>query len=189
LEEVAKMREDEQKEREKKQKEKENVKEKENMKEKEREKQKEKSVNKEKKEKGKEREKVEKESKFEKETEDTSLEELIEYPELVVGNTHNIRSSTDQNCHHWKIYVRTSDTNLNLESFIKKVVFKLHPTFSPQKISLSKAPFELSRYGWGTFHVGVHVHWKDGKKSVYKHHLNFSKDKTEDVWRVNDDRK
>jgi len=116
--------------------------------------------------------------------EEISEEKETKYPELVIGNTHKKKASSDQNCHHWKIYVHTVDPTLKLESFVNKVVFNLHPTFSPQKISFSKGPFEISRIGWGTFHVGVSVHWKDGKKSEYKHHLDFSKDKTEDVYKV-----
>jgi hypothetical protein len=67
---------------------------------------------------------------------------------------------------------------------IKKVLFKLHPTFRQPNIYVEKAPFELSRIGWGTFGVGIVIEFQDNLKMdklELEHNLSFSRDKTEDI--------
>ena len=41
--------------------------------------------------------------------------------------------------------------------FIKTVTYHLHPTFKPSVIKVDKAPFLLSRIGWGYFEVEFDV--------------------------------
>jgi len=43
--------------------------------------------------------------------------------------------------------------------FIEKIEFILHPTFIPSRIVVKRPPFELQRTGWGTFEVGVKIHF------------------------------
>jgi len=59
--------------------------------------------------------------------------------------------------HDWTLYVRGTDL-----SFIEKVVFTIHSTFSPNVITVASAPFEISRKGWGFFNTKVSVHYKPG---------------------------
>lgn len=64
---------------------------------------------------------------------------------------------------------------------IKKVVFKLHPTFCPNTISCKQAPFQLNRIGWGVFNVGIEIEFKDYlglDKLEVDHFLSFSRDIT-----------
>jgi len=111
-----------------------------------------------------------------------AVESKFVYPELIIGNTHQKKPSTDSdNCHHWTVYVRSSNPKQNLDEFVEKVTFKLHPTFVPKTLSLERSPFEIERVGWGTFDIGISVHWKNGKESKYNHPLSFSKDNTYDV--------
>lgn len=42
---------------------------------------------------------------------------------------------------------------------IEKVVFELHPTFRPSRVVVTKPPFIIQRVGWGTFEVGVKIHF------------------------------
>jgi len=58
--------------------------------------------------------------------------------------------------HKWKMYVRSADA----EKDIEKVEFQIHPTFQPNKIMVSAAPFEVERTGWGTFTVVVKVYFQ-----------------------------
>ena len=39
------------------------------------------------------------------------------------------------------------------QRYIKSVTYHLHPTFRPNKIKVTEAPFLLSRLGWGYFEV------------------------------------
>jgi len=113
------------------------------------------------------------------------VEKRSDYPELLIGNTHKKQSSTsDQNSHHWELYVQPVDPSVHLDDHVTKIMFKLHPTFSRQKVVIDKAPYKISRIGWGTFTVGVKVYWKDGTKSNFKHALNFTKEKTEGTFTV-----
>jgi len=113
------------------------------------------------------------------------VEKSGDYPELLIGNTHKKKSSTsDENSHHWELYVQPVDPSVNLDDHVTKIMFKLHPTFTQQKVVIVKAPYKISRIGWGTFTVGVKVYWKDGTKSNFKHTLNFTKEKTEGTVKV-----
>ena len=50
--------------------------------------------------------------------------------------------------------------NGNIEEtsqYIKSVTYKLHPTFKPNVIKVTEAPYLLSRVGWGSFAVEIDV--------------------------------
>ena len=122
----------------------------------------------------------------------------------------------DENTHKWTLFVsvapdvQTDETcevrfacryqvftfALLLQKFIEKVEVELHPTFSPRRVTLSKPPYSLTRYGtpvlklqtiswfvaaptgWGTFAIGVRVHFRaeaGGRRDPLSvvHNLNF----------------
>ena len=39
-------------------------------------------------------------------------------------------------------------------------MFRLHPTFKVPVVEVTKAPFKLSKCGWGSFELDVDIHWK-----------------------------
>ena len=41
--------------------------------------------------------------------------------------------------------------------YIRSVTYHLHPTFKPNIIKVTEAPFLLSRVGWGTFEIDMDV--------------------------------
>jgi hypothetical protein len=47
------------------------------------------------------------------------------------------------------------------EKVIKKVTFYLHPTFTQSVIEVEKAPFTITRIGWGAFNVTMKVEFQD----------------------------
>ena len=49
---------------------------------------------------------------------------------------------------------------LKTERFIDKVELELHETFRTPKRTLTKAPFELTMTGWGTFDIPIKIYWK-----------------------------
>ena len=44
--------------------------------------------------------------------------------------------------------------------YIKSVTYHLHPTFRPNKIKVTEAPFLLSRLGWGWFEVEMDIEFQ-----------------------------
>ncbi|XP_019845204.2 uncharacterized protein LOC105224210 isoform X1 [Bactrocera dorsalis] len=67
-------------------------------------------------------------------------------------------SSENMLTHKWLVYVQSKDTKLNLESFIKKVRFHLHPSYRPNDIvDIRTAPFQIARRGWGEFPMRIQL--------------------------------
>jgi NAD-dependent SIR2 family protein deacetylase len=117
-----------------------------------------------------------------KEEEDEEVKTIPIPKKIEVGNTHQLADSSDGNVHQWTMFVRLpqgeEDNRESLDELIDFVEYELHPTFKPSSVRVDKAPFELSRTGWGTFNVGVKVHWKKSTTgrvapSCFTHHLNF----------------
>lgn len=88
---------------------------------------------------------------------------------ISVGNvSQSIDKQQNQNLdpqitHKWMCYLRSENCK-NIENYIKKVVFYLHPSYKPNDIiELKKAPFKLYRHGWGEFPIHVQIHFKDSR--------------------------
>ena len=63
--------------------------------------------------------------------------------------------------HKWSCYVRGPD-DYDISTFIKQVVFTLHPSFNNQIRSLKSPPYEVHEEGWGEFDIGIKVYfWPD----------------------------
>ena len=83
------------------------------------------------------------------------------------GNTHeevknpkpSRSNSQHKNTHRWAMFVTLNDSPEETSKYIKKVVYHLHPTFKPSVITVSEAPFLLSRLGWGYFDVEMEIHF------------------------------
>ncbi|PSN71513.1 hypothetical protein BS50DRAFT_487046 [Corynespora cassiicola Philippines] len=67
---------------------------------------------------------------------------------ILIGNKHQIDIGEATNIHDWTFFVRTSRPDV-----VKEVRVNLHPTFRPPRLVLRKPPFEVHRYGWGTFNI------------------------------------
>ena len=86
---------------------------------------------------------------------------------IVIGNTSKFippdkRESIDQSTHKWMIYVRGSDSEPNISTFVKKVWFFLHPSYQPNDVvEVASPPFQLTRRGWGEFPVRIQLHFVD----------------------------
>ena len=66
-------------------------------------------------------------------------------------------------------------------NYIESVTYHLHPTFKPNVIKVEKAPFLLSRIGWGYFEVEIEIVFKKSTGLLPKkmaHELNFEADET-----------
>lgn len=72
------------------------------------------------------------------------------------------------NCHRWELQLDPEGHHL-----VKKVIYQLHPTFTPKDITCTEAPFSISRIGWGVFPVNIIVELKSGHKIETVHKLTF----------------
>jgi len=86
---------------------------------------------------------------------------------LQIGNTHTSipEDQAEESkitpgvklLHEWTLYVRGTDL-----AFVDKVVFNIHHSFTPNVITVTNAPFEITRKGWGFFNTKVEIHYKPG---------------------------
>ncbi|CAH8338786.1 unnamed protein product [Eruca vesicaria subsp. sativa] len=58
--------------------------------------------------------------------------------------------------HNWTVYVRGA-TNEDLGVVVKKVIFKLHPSFKTPTRVVDSPPFTLSECGWGEFKIDITI--------------------------------
>ena len=110
------------------------------------------------------------------------------------GNTHEevkkpqpakSGAAGTQNTHRWCMFVSLNGNPEETQKYIKSVTYHLHPTFRPNKIKVSKAPFLLSRLGWGYFEIEIDIEFQPrtglGTKRL-AHMLNFDgKGKTQSL--------
>ena len=86
---------------------------------------------------------------------------------IIIGNTSKYisidrREENDKSTHKWMVYVRGPPEDPNIDRFISKVWFFLHPSYRPNDIvEVKKPPFHLTRRGWGEFPVRVQLHFVD----------------------------
>ena len=67
----------------------------------------------------------------------------------------------DAASHKWTMYVRGNKENPDINDFVSKVRFFLHPSYRPNDVvEVTSAPFCLSRRGWGEFPLRVQLHFK-----------------------------
>ena len=102
---------------------------------------------------------------------------------VIVGNTSKFippehRESNDRSTHKWMVYVRGPKDNSELQNFVSKVWFLLHPSYQPNDlVEVSRPPFQVTRRGWGEFPVRVQLHFVENKNKRVDiiHHLKLDK--------------
>lgn len=85
------------------------------------------------------------------------------------------RKATETQSHKWTVYVRGA-TNEDLGVVIKRVEFRLHPSFNNPVRVVDSPPFELSESGWGEFEIGISLFFHSDvseKKLNLFHHLKL----------------
>eukprot|EP01087_Luapelamoeba_hula_P022783 TRINITY_DN8251_c0_g1_i2.p1 TRINITY_DN8251_c0_g1~~TRINITY_DN8251_c0_g1_i2.p1 ORF type:complete len:298 (+),score=48.73 TRINITY_DN8251_c0_g1_i2:91-984(+) len=117
----------------------------------------------------------------------------------VIGNKHKTLSGSvydDCNLHRWTMFValpKEEESQRDQEGkahripdrlgrYVDHVEYQLHPTFSPSTVRVGEdSAYEIRRTGWGTFDVGVTVHWHADmhhEPSRFTHRLSFKRNKT-----------
>eukprot|EP01059_Diplonema_ambulator_P008031 TRINITY_DN1755_c0_g1_i1.p1 TRINITY_DN1755_c0_g1~~TRINITY_DN1755_c0_g1_i1.p1 ORF type:complete len:474 (+),score=133.42 TRINITY_DN1755_c0_g1_i1:182-1603(+) len=59
-------------------------------------------------------------------------------------------------------------------SAVDSVVFKLHPTFTPNTVTVNTPPFAVSRRGWGEFAIEITLYLRAGGVRTIRHELCLS---------------
>eukprot|EP01097_Dermamoeba_algensis_P007987 TRINITY_DN516_c0_g2_i1.p1 TRINITY_DN516_c0_g2~~TRINITY_DN516_c0_g2_i1.p1 ORF type:complete len:259 (-),score=66.96 TRINITY_DN516_c0_g2_i1:660-1400(-) len=75
------------------------------------------------------------------------------------------KKTEEGHTHKWTVFLR-SPQNEDYSSFIKKVVFCLHPSFVPPKRPVEKPPYELSVTGWGEFDINIKIYLDCQEKPI-----------------------
>ena len=105
---------------------------------------------------------------------------------IIIGNTSKFilpeqRERNDRSTHKWMVYVRGPKDDGELQNFISKVWFLLHPSYKPNDlVEVCKPPFQVTRRGWGEFPVRVQLHFLENKNKRVDiiHHLKLDKTST-----------
>ncbi|THH12379.1 hypothetical protein EW145_g36 [Phellinidium pouzarii] len=111
---------------------------------------------------------------------------------IIYGNTAVVLSSEERassphpdHTHRWTVAVRSaasapdSDTvggADDISHFIKRVMFKLHDTYSNPTRTIDKPPFEVTETGWGEFEIQIRLHFipeSAEKLYIIYHHLKL----------------
>ncbi|GAB7323123.1 hypothetical protein MBLNU13_g05629t1 [Cladosporium sp. NU13] len=78
-----------------------------------------------------------------------------------IGNRHTLipprEGELAENQHEWVFFVKPSRTDI-----IKEVHIHLHPTFRQNHVIKTRAPYSISRIGWGHFTITARVVLKAG---------------------------
>ncbi|CAM8985652.1 unnamed protein product [Rhodiola kirilowii] len=85
------------------------------------------------------------------------------------------RKASESQSHKWTVYVRGA-SNEDLSAVIKRVVFKLHPSFNNPTRVVDQPPFELSECGWGEFEIVMSLFFHDDvcdRQLDLSHHLKL----------------
>lgn len=66
----------------------------------------------------------------------------------------------DGHTHEWTVYVRPY-LNENINTWIKKVHFRLHDSYENPTRVVENAPFEICESGWGEFEIVIKIFFQD----------------------------
>lgn len=83
------------------------------------------------------------------------------------------KDTPEDHTHKWTVFVRDpNNPNEDLSYFIKKVIFKLHDTYTQPSRSIEKPPFEVTETGWGEFEITIRIFFltSAGEKNVQLYH-------------------
>jgi len=82
-----------------------------------------------------------------------------------VKNPKRARSQKNAlNSHRWAMFMTFNNEDALTEKFIKSVTYHLVPGFRPTTIKVNKAPFLLSRVGYGFFTVEFDIEFQPWTK-------------------------
>ncbi|XP_002164356.1 YEATS domain-containing protein 4 [Hydra vulgaris] len=95
--------------------------------------------------------------------------------QIVFGNESKYfgkKRENDGHTHSWTVYVKPFIETEDLSSFIKKVQFKLHESYTDALRTVTKPPYQVTETGWGEFEVIIKIYFIDAaERPVTLYHL------------------
>ena len=82
---------------------------------------------------------------------------------IVYGNVSRYfgkKREEDGHTHSWTVYVKPYK-NEDMSSYVKKVNFKLHDSYTNANRTLTKPPYEVTETGWGEFEIVIKIYFQD----------------------------
>ncbi|RWS20881.1 YEATS domain-containing protein 4-like protein, partial [Leptotrombidium deliense] len=93
---------------------------------------------------------------------------------IVYGNVAHYfgsKRAEDGHTHQWTVYVKPF-YNEDMSSYVKKVHFKLHESYTNQNRVVTKPPYEVTETGWGEFEISIKIFFVDPQeRPVTIYHL------------------
>ncbi|VEL29722.1 unnamed protein product [Protopolystoma xenopodis] len=86
---------------------------------------------------------------------------------IVYGNVSRYlgkKRDEDGRTHQWTAFLRPCASGEDLSTYIKRVQFKLHDSYTNPVRILNKPPFELTETGWGEFDIIMKVFFTDSNE-------------------------
>lgn len=72
----------------------------------------------------------------------------------------------------WRVYVRALDNGPDITTWLKKVQFKLHMTYTDASRTVETPPFQVQETGYGEFDIEMRLYFdsSSGEKAQYRLH-------------------
>lgn len=93
---------------------------------------------------------------------------VIEVKPIVYGNESRAfgkKREEDGHTHQWTVYVKPY-LNEDMQTYVKKIHFKLHESYENPNRIITKPPYSVSETGWGEFEVVIKIYFHD--PTIYK---------------------
>jgi len=77
----------------------------------------------------------------------------------------------DGHTHEWTVYLRPYHGE-DMSTYVKKVTFKLHESYTTQTRVVTRPPYEVTETGWGEFEIAIKVFFHDpNERPVTLYHI------------------
>lgn len=93
---------------------------------------------------------------------------------IVYGNVARYfgkKRDEDGHTHQWTVYIKPYK-NEDMSTYVKKVHFKLHESYTNPNRVVTKPPYEITETGWGEFEIVIKIYFHDpNERPVTLYHI------------------
>jgi len=93
---------------------------------------------------------------------------------IVYGNVARYfgkKREEDGHTHQWTVYVKPY-RNEDMSTYVKKIHFKLHESYTNPNRVITKPPYEVTETGWGEFEIVIKIYFHDtNERPVTLYHI------------------
>lgn len=90
------------------------------------------------------------------------------------------KKDDDGHTHQWSVYLR-SYHNEDMSTYVKRVQFKLHESYTEATRIIQSPPYTLTETGWGEFEIAIKIFFQDSnERPVTVYHFLKLFDREED---------